>query len=112
MKKSTNKAGFRLCLDWSGAAHFLCRATLPGSSCRRSDLLGDRRAVLQELRPGDNDVISGLDAIQHGKVVADRIAQLQGRCRANVPLPSFTETNAKNWPLMRCTASTGITGPS
>ena len=81
MKKSTNNAGFRL-LGLEGAAHRIRSASLrPGAFVvallrRFLDLLHHRHAVLQKLRPGNDDMVAGLQSVQHGVVVADRIAQL------------------------------------
>ena len=51
-------------------------------SCRRlaSRLFGfvpHRNAILQELRAGNDDVVAGLQSIQHCVVVADGVAELQ-----------------------------------
>src|SRR3989442_4764819 len=89
----------------------------PRDRCRRGSgrdsLLGyHRRPIHQILRPRDNNAIPGLNPIQHNVVVADHLPHaylsLPGYKRSASP----SATNAKNCPLMRETASTGISRPS
>ena len=101
MKKSTNNSKRRLFqnleylrtswfVTWSAAAHrldslsldalnllrFLLRIRLPSRASFILDFhLSNERAVLKELQPGNDYVVAGFQAIQHGIVVADDVAQ-------------------------------------
>src|SRR5205823_14877829 len=84
IKKSTNKAGFRPRLSWSAAVHAVYKKLLARSAFGVVlNLLGDGHPVLQELRAGNNDVVPGFQAIQHGEVVRseERRVGKEWRCR-------------------------------
>jgi len=76
MKKSTNKAGIRLCWKWSGAAHEVEVTTGRIVLAFTLDLLRDGMPSCKKLRPGNNQVISGFEPIENHKIIANSIAKL------------------------------------
>src|SRR6266404_3698374 len=113
MKKSTNKEELRLGLKWIGAVHVVdrhYRAALPllsPATCSVTAIPSCKNCV-----PDTMTWSPGFKPSSTAKSFPMVSPSFNVFCRATVPFASFTETNAKNWPLMRCTASTGITGPS
>jgi len=80
---------------------FLGTLFLPGLGCVLR--LGPRRLhcsltgapSCRKLRSGNDQVVAGFQAVEHGVVVAEDFSHLTTRCRANVPFGSFSATNTK-----------------